>query len=1153
MKKYNLKNVLLGLGTLTAVATPIVAVVSCGSDDKSESSNENNQTPDNGEHIGSGNGGDQPGSGENPGNEGGNPGGGAHGGEDSDVDPITKLTNDLIEMGVVEQGGNVLSIATSLLGGMDQLLPFVQSILDADASNFGDVPYTEQELHSILDAVKMLTHMTDDQVDQASEGLAYILNNFQDVQSILNGLLNGHTIDELIAGGITIDTLELLDLSIDGLNEELVNNLLNVASAFIDSDLLSTEGLGTSIADALSGDDTNPSVLESVLSLIDGVKTTGLIPTLAGTEAQSLLSSLLEDGGLLDVILSDPLKQLFSTIVTNGVIGKLNTEGLEGALAAGGQTDILAGILEQLPETYRPLVDGLLNGFGEGTDASDTTVGLGKLIAAVDTLSPGIKDTSLSVLGTVAQIIEKLYTTGSVRVIGMGLTLPHGHKLFSEGLLALSQQEIQETIQPIAGLSGLVGMAAGMTDMITPEIKGIFDHLGASITDQTSNDVAGFFYALLHEGIANISDDEYTAIGGVISNFLPWTQEVGNPGLVLKNILNTGIDNWTENEFTLLIGLMNQFGVSTDDIATYMGYTGFMTEDELMTVIHKIETYEFYDQFNLYFAEIAGSSYADADDSIKDDSVLYVLAKLAKNDFENEQEFNAFKTRFLEAAQDGDSLISRVKTVLTANGDYTTLVGIATANEEWLPKFDGLERSFHDSMTMEEVITDAYNKSGTDLARLTEIKDGLDNPYTKIGFVKDITDYIRTADLSATLGNARAEAAVDSLDSYDDKLGNTPSLVIGALINKFHMTQQDFEEFKTHFTAAQTAGSPEATIKSYLEDSTVTSATAEELKNAYSAANNIIRLLKSVVEGADNSQTSSIPSVIMRPFSYRGDDAYAELAQQVANTDLSSFFPHYDEVRAFFAANPTKAQGTAYIAAIADVMSRAASESEPLFTHDATLSSSAATIADMTITTNLPDGVSGIVIDELTALPIDQTRMTASLTVTFTDPNFAPLHIKTSFTGFASIQPTTDQELQARFDELESALGTGTIIEMVHVEQPILDAFEDRDHSADSHQVHYNGVWMSIGTRLTEGATGPALLMVYDPARDSYSYFDSLTSFESRVVQAFGPLTARTTSDWTSSEKNQFVDAIKHILADDLTLAGAQPAPAPATGAPATN
>ena len=58
------KKLLLSLGTVAAVATPIVAVVSCGSDDKEEKASEEvNQTPDNGEHAGSGNengnGGDQ--------------------------------------------------------------------------------------------------------------------------------------------------------------------------------------------------------------------------------------------------------------------------------------------------------------------------------------------------------------------------------------------------------------------------------------------------------------------------------------------------------------------------------------------------------------------------------------------------------------------------------------------------------------------------------------------------------------------------------------------------------------------------------------------------------------------------------------------------------------------------------------------------------------------------------------------------------------------------------------------------------------------------------------------------------------------------------------------------------------------------------------
>ena len=40
-KKYNLKNAALALGTLTAVASPIIAVVSCGTSDKTDDAQQN--------------------------------------------------------------------------------------------------------------------------------------------------------------------------------------------------------------------------------------------------------------------------------------------------------------------------------------------------------------------------------------------------------------------------------------------------------------------------------------------------------------------------------------------------------------------------------------------------------------------------------------------------------------------------------------------------------------------------------------------------------------------------------------------------------------------------------------------------------------------------------------------------------------------------------------------------------------------------------------------------------------------------------------------------------------------------------------------------------------------------------------------------------
>ena len=209
---------------------------------------------------------------------------------------------------------------------------------------------------------------------------------------------------------------------------------------------------------------------------------------------------------------------------------------------------------------------------------------------------------------------------------------------------------------------------------------------------------------------------------------------------------------------------------------------------------------------------------------------------------------------------------------------------------------------------------------------------------------------------------------------------------------------------------------------------------------------------------------------------------------------------------------------------------------EHLLTHAENLDSSAVQVSDIVVSSQLPDGVTSIVVDSVEGLSIDTSVAVVNVTITFDDANLPAVHAKLELDGFNFVAPTTDAELTTLFDSLETALDaqlpshTGTIIEFVTVADSELSQFPDWGSNDDRTITHKGGFYQTANGRLAEDADGTRFLMVYDPSTTVYHYFTELGDAEGHFNDGYGSTLSKVSSGWVSSVVDETTSVLGRVL-----------------------
>ena len=321
-----------------------------------------------------------------------------------------------------------------------------------DLTDIQDITIDEASVTKIVGVAAKFFEIADADQTTLSTSLHYVLTHASELSSVVNSLLGTHTIDELIASGSIMTAISSLDFANFAISDEMKAHLGTIATVILDN-IVTPEGATTPIT-------------ESLAAIIPSIKANGIIPTLTGNILPDMINPLFGEGEILDVLLSSPLKELVKAIFSHNVIGKLSSEGLQGSLEAGGtETDIAAGIISQLPESYAPMVEGILKGFGEGTDKADATTGLGKIIAAIETMSPGLTTAPIQI-GMVPDYVEQLFNRNRTRVAGVRIShYQHSTRFSQNGLLSLTEAELAQTVQSIVDILPYADAVSGMVDL----------------------------------------------------------------------------------------------------------------------------------------------------------------------------------------------------------------------------------------------------------------------------------------------------------------------------------------------------------------------------------------------------------------------------------------------------------------------------------------------------------------------------------------------------------------------------------------------------------------------------------------------------------------------------------------------------------------
>ena len=81
--------------------------------------------------------------------------------------------------------------------------------------------------------------------------------------------------------------------------------------------------------------------------------------------------------------------------------------------------------------------------------------------------------------------------------------------------------------------------------------------------------------------------------------------------------------------------LLNQFGIDGAEAAKFIRLAGLSDDATVQSIVSVLPAYEYYNFYNRYFQDVSGTQFATVEAADKDQSVLYTVATLAKNNFDD--------------------------------------------------------------------------------------------------------------------------------------------------------------------------------------------------------------------------------------------------------------------------------------------------------------------------------------------------------------------------------------------------------------------------------------------------------------------------------------------------------------------------------------
>ena len=169
--------------------------------------------------------------------------------------------------------------------------------------------------------------------------------------------------------------------------------------------------------------------------------------------------------------------------------------------------------------------------------------------------------------------------------------------------------------------------------------------------------------------------------------------------------------------------------------------------------------------------------------------------------------------------------------------------------------------------SIEEIILEAYNEQKIDSETLQNISNSASEVYNRVGFVKEVYDYLSTTDIVALIAESQIKAAEGAFAELDDHYSQA---IYGCCCRRYSFLKHTWR--KQSLTAFQSALcginnncswlNVEESLQTYLADASVSSATVQELTDKFEAAKEISGILALRLDGLENVNTGNIVDVI---------------------------------------------------------------------------------------------------------------------------------------------------------------------------------------------------------------------------------------------------------------------------------------------------